>query len=275
EPAGARRRRARGQGALRRLLELLRLPGCARARPQRATRPGALRLRAAALQPALSPGRARALSVLRGGRAGGDPVQPDRGRPALRQASSRSRSAGGHALHAPDRRRALSRPLLARAGAGDPRGAAPARGRSRHVDGATGRRLGARQSSRHRRSSAPVVPSSSTTPWPPSTRASTRASRRAWTTSRASTAGATTSDKETHMPRVAILDAYQNVAGRRADWASLPAGTDVVVFSDHLSDPDAVAKRLADFDTVVAMRERTPFPRALLERLPKLKLLVT
>src|SRR5262245_66684294 len=70
------------------------------------------------------------------------------------------------------------------------------------------------------------------------------------------------------MARVAILDDYQHVARRMADWASLPAGTDVVVFPDHLSDSDAVAKRLADFDAVVAMRERTPFPRALLERLP-------
>src|SRR5207244_8347640 len=67
----------------------------------------------------------------------------------------------------------------------------------------------------------------------------------------------------------------QGVARRMADWPSLPAGTDVVVFADHLSGTDAVAKRLADFDTVVAMRERTPFPRALLERLPRLKLLVT
>jgi phosphoglycerate dehydrogenase-like enzyme len=77
------------------------------------------------------------------------------------------------------------------------------------------------------------------------------------------------------MARVAILDDYQNVARRMADWASLPAGNEVVVFAEHLSSTDAVAKRLADFDGVVAMRERTPFPRALLERLPKLKLLVT
>ena len=77
------------------------------------------------------------------------------------------------------------------------------------------------------------------------------------------------------MARVAILDDYQNVARRMADWTSLPAGTDVVVFPDHLSDPGAVAARLADFEAVIAMRERTPFPKALLERLPKLKLLVT
>jgi phosphoglycerate dehydrogenase-like enzyme len=77
------------------------------------------------------------------------------------------------------------------------------------------------------------------------------------------------------MTRVAILDDYQGVARRMADWASLPAGTEVVVFADHLGETGAVAARLADFDAVVAMRERTAFPRVLLERLPKLKLLVT
>jgi len=77
------------------------------------------------------------------------------------------------------------------------------------------------------------------------------------------------------MSRVAILDDYQNVARHMADWSSLPAGSDVVVFADHLKDAGAVAARLADFEAVVAMRERTAFPRALLERLPRLKLLVT
>ena len=77
------------------------------------------------------------------------------------------------------------------------------------------------------------------------------------------------------MTRIAILDDYQGVARGMADWASLPEGTEVVVFADHLSDTEAVAARLADFDAVVAMRERTPFFRALLEKLPSLKLLVT
>jgi phosphoglycerate dehydrogenase-like enzyme len=77
------------------------------------------------------------------------------------------------------------------------------------------------------------------------------------------------------MSRVAILDDYQDIARRMADWGSLPAGTEVAVFADHLSNPGAVAARLADFDAVVAMRERTAFPRSLLERLPRLKLLVT
>ena len=60
------------------------------------------------------------------------------------------------------------------------------------------------------------------------------------------------------MTRVAILDDYQAVALRLADWGSLPA--DVVVFRDHVADEAGVAARLADFDVVVAMRERTPFP---------------
>jgi phosphoglycerate dehydrogenase-like enzyme len=48
-----------------------------------------------------------------------------------------------------------------------------------------------------------------------------------------------------------------------------------VVFKDHLGDEAALAVRLADFDIIMALRERTPFPRTLLERLPKLKLLIT
>jgi len=75
--------------------------------------------------------------------------------------------------------------------------------------------------------------------------------------------------------RVALLDDYQDVALSMADWKSLPAGTEVVVFKDHLAAEDAVAGRLADFDIIMALRERTPFPRTLLERLPKLKLLIT
>lgn len=77
------------------------------------------------------------------------------------------------------------------------------------------------------------------------------------------------------MTRIAILDDYQGVALAMADWTSLPASAEVLVFRDHLSELDAVAARLADFDVVMAMRERTPFPRPLLERLPGLRLLVT
>ncbi len=77
------------------------------------------------------------------------------------------------------------------------------------------------------------------------------------------------------MTRVAILDDYQGVARRMADWASLGPAVEVVVFRDHAAAEDEVAARLADFDVVVAMRERTPFPQSLLDRLPRLRLLVT
>lgn len=77
------------------------------------------------------------------------------------------------------------------------------------------------------------------------------------------------------MARVALLDDYQGVALGMADWKSLPKGTDVVAFKDNLAAGDALAARLADFDIIMAVRERTPFPRTLLERLPKLKLLIT
>ena len=77
------------------------------------------------------------------------------------------------------------------------------------------------------------------------------------------------------MVRVAVLDDYQDVARKMTDWSALPAEVEVEVFQDHLTDQAAVAERLKDFDIVMAMRERTPFPRALLEQLPRLRLLTT
>ncbi len=77
------------------------------------------------------------------------------------------------------------------------------------------------------------------------------------------------------MAQVAVLDDYQAVAMQIADWSALPSDTHVHVFRDHLSDQNALVERLKDFEIIVAMRERTPFPRDLLERLPRLKLLVT
>ncbi len=75
--------------------------------------------------------------------------------------------------------------------------------------------------------------------------------------------------------RVAILDDYQGVAKSLADWSVLPGHVDVQVFRDHIEGQDALARRLQPFDIIVGMRERTPFPRGLLERLPNLKLLIT
>lgn len=73
--------------------------------------------------------------------------------------------------------------------------------------------------------------------------------------------------------RVAVLDDYQQVAASLADWPSL--GADVTFFDRHLGGVDEVAAALADFQVIVAMRERTPFPAELLARLPTLELLVT
>jgi phosphoglycerate dehydrogenase-like enzyme len=75
--------------------------------------------------------------------------------------------------------------------------------------------------------------------------------------------------------RIAILDDYQSVALEMADWAPLEGRAEVTVFSDHLSDEDALAERLAPFDILCVMRERTPLRRSLIERLPRLKLIAS
>jgi phosphoglycerate dehydrogenase-like enzyme len=77
------------------------------------------------------------------------------------------------------------------------------------------------------------------------------------------------------MLRVALLDDYQGVALQSAPWHTLPSDVAIESFRDHLTDEDAIVARLAHFDAVMAMRERTPFPRSLLQRLPGLKLLIT
>jgi phosphoglycerate dehydrogenase-like enzyme len=75
--------------------------------------------------------------------------------------------------------------------------------------------------------------------------------------------------------RIAVLDDYQGVAREMADWGSLGPDCEPVFFREHLSSLEVLAEKLGGFDVVVAMRERTPFPRALLEKLPRLRLLVT
>jgi phosphoglycerate dehydrogenase-like enzyme len=75
--------------------------------------------------------------------------------------------------------------------------------------------------------------------------------------------------------RIAVLDDYQYVAATYADWSQLPEPVEVVEFSAHIGDEDRLVAHLQPFDVVIAMRERTPFPRRVLERLPSLRLLVT
>ncbi len=79
------------------------------------------------------------------------------------------------------------------------------------------------------------------------------------------------------MPRLrcAILDDYMNLALRVADWSKLNDRVDLTVFSQPFASPEAAASALKDFEIICAMRERTPFPRALFAALPKLKLLIT
>jgi len=75
--------------------------------------------------------------------------------------------------------------------------------------------------------------------------------------------------------RVAILDDYQNVALNMADWSEVATRADITVFTDHLADQDAVVERLTPFDVVCVMRERTPLPRTVIERLPRLKMIAS
>ncbi|MDA1127932.1 MAG: D-2-hydroxyacid dehydrogenase family protein [Chloroflexi bacterium] len=75
--------------------------------------------------------------------------------------------------------------------------------------------------------------------------------------------------------KLAVLDDYQATAKDLADWSQLPAGTEVEFFQDHIADEDRLVERLKDFELVMGMRERTPFTRSTLSRLPKLRLLIT
>ena len=75
--------------------------------------------------------------------------------------------------------------------------------------------------------------------------------------------------------KIAILDDYQNVALRLADWSDVRRHAEIVVFNDHMVEPSAVIERLRPFDVVCVMRERTPLPREILQQLPNLKLIAS
>jgi len=72
--------------------------------------------------------------------------------------------------------------------------------------------------------------------------------------------------------KIAVLDDYARAALHLADWAGLG---EVTVFSDTVSGEEALASRLAPFEVICLMRERTPLPASLLARLPRLRLIVT
>ncbi|MDP9096881.1 MAG: D-2-hydroxyacid dehydrogenase family protein [Pseudomonadota bacterium] len=73
--------------------------------------------------------------------------------------------------------------------------------------------------------------------------------------------------------RVGVLDDWQDVARRSADWSALEAVSAITIFPDAFASEDAAAAALAEFDVLILMRERTPFPGSLIERLPKLRMI--
>jgi phosphoglycerate dehydrogenase-like enzyme len=75
--------------------------------------------------------------------------------------------------------------------------------------------------------------------------------------------------------KIAILDDYQNVALRMADWSPVARRAEIAVFNDHVADPNALVERLLPFDVICVMRERTPLSRDVIERLPRLKLIAS
>jgi phosphoglycerate dehydrogenase-like enzyme len=77
------------------------------------------------------------------------------------------------------------------------------------------------------------------------------------------------------MKNCVILDDYQGVALKSADWNALTDRVAITSLREHVTDEDALVDRLANADIVVIMRERTPFPASLFKRLPRLRLLIT
>lgn len=75
------------------------------------------------------------------------------------------------------------------------------------------------------------------------------------------------------MTRVAVLDDWQGVARGATDWSVLQSRADVVFFADAFANEDDAAAKLAEFEIVLSMRERTPLPASLINRLPKLRML--
>jgi phosphoglycerate dehydrogenase-like enzyme len=75
--------------------------------------------------------------------------------------------------------------------------------------------------------------------------------------------------------KIAVLDDYQNVALKLADWSALAKRAEIAVFNDHVSGVSAIVERLRPFDVVCVMRERTPLSREIIQQLPQLKLIAS
>jgi hypothetical protein len=75
--------------------------------------------------------------------------------------------------------------------------------------------------------------------------------------------------------QIAILDDYRNVTREIVDWTLLPSTVRMEFFNQRIADQGELIERLQPFQVIVAMRERTPFPRAIVSRLPNLRLIST
>jgi phosphoglycerate dehydrogenase-like enzyme len=75
------------------------------------------------------------------------------------------------------------------------------------------------------------------------------------------------------LTRVAVLDDWQSVARSSADWAALERRAEIAFFTGPFDTPEAAAQAVADFDIVIAMRERTVFSATLIDRLPRLRMI--
>jgi phosphoglycerate dehydrogenase-like enzyme len=71
--------------------------------------------------------------------------------------------------------------------------------------------------------------------------------------------------------KIAILDDYLRLSQEVADWADLRARAEITVFDRPLGPPEVAAEALADFEILCTLRERMPFPRDLIVRLPRLR----
>jgi phosphoglycerate dehydrogenase-like enzyme len=75
--------------------------------------------------------------------------------------------------------------------------------------------------------------------------------------------------------KIAVLDDYQQVALKSADWTSVGAHAQVDSFPQHISDRDELVRKLQPYEVIVAMRERTRFPAEVIDALPNLRLVVS
>ena len=75
--------------------------------------------------------------------------------------------------------------------------------------------------------------------------------------------------------KVGILDDYQNVTHHFANWEKLSEKIELKIFNEYIGDDPNLSEKLSDYDVLCLMRERTPLPRSLINKLPNLKLVIT